>query len=477
MRRSAAVRRSGSPARRSRSISAKVHDHRPLGGRGGRRERVSAERLDALGVTRHPRPRARFVDRRTVVAGEATIRARTFVIATGAVPAPPSYEGLDAIEALDVAAALDVSRKPSPPHRARRRRPRPRTGAGLQPARHRCERHRQPTTRSPARIPELVAPLLDRLRAEGIRVRDNADHRRLRPAEGRRPRHRPRGRGGGRRRRLAPARRSRPRRPNVEGLGLDAAGIDHDPSGIVVDRHLRTTNKRVYAIGDAVAGASLGEPRRTSCHPWCSARSPAAGPPATPRAACRSWSSPIPELARVGLSEAEARARAQARPRAPRPLRRERPVAGRADHRGPDQGDRHRPRPHPRRRRRPGAAPARSSRCGRSRSRAGSASTRSSRSRRPIRAAPTSPGASRSPSTAPARRRSGGPAALLFPPEIRLTAWTTGRPSSRPGLTAADRRAGPPRPRPVVEAPDPHRRLRHGQRGADLCAAHRQLPR
>ncbi len=44
------------------------------------------------------------------------------------------------------------------------------------------------------------------------------------------------------------------RRPTVEGLGLDAAGIAHNASGIVVDKRLRTTNKRVYAIGD-VAGS------------------------------------------------------------------------------------------------------------------------------------------------------------------------------------------------------------------------------
>ena len=44
------------------------------------------------------------------------------------------------------------------------------------------------------------------------------------------------------------------RAPNVAGLGLDAASIEHDGSGIVVDRRLRTSNRRVYAIGDVVAG-------------------------------------------------------------------------------------------------------------------------------------------------------------------------------------------------------------------------------
>ncbi len=41
------------------------------------------------------------------------------------------------------------------------------------------------------------------------------------------------------------------RAPNVEGLGLDAAGVRHDPRrGVHVDDRLRTSNPRVYAVGD-----------------------------------------------------------------------------------------------------------------------------------------------------------------------------------------------------------------------------------
>lgn len=39
--------------------------------------------------------------------------------------------------------------------------------------------------------------------------------------------------------------------PNVEGLGLEAAGVEFNPrTGVVVDDHLRTTNPNVYAAGD-----------------------------------------------------------------------------------------------------------------------------------------------------------------------------------------------------------------------------------
>ncbi len=41
------------------------------------------------------------------------------------------------------------------------------------------------------------------------------------------------------------------RLPNVEGLGLEAAGVDFEPRrGVRVDDHLRTTNRRIYAAGD-----------------------------------------------------------------------------------------------------------------------------------------------------------------------------------------------------------------------------------
>ncbi|MCZ8206373.1 mercuric reductase [Gemmatimonas sp.] len=40
------------------------------------------------------------------------------------------------------------------------------------------------------------------------------------------------------------------RTPNVEGLGLEAAGIGYTRTGVTVNDRLRTTNPRVYAIGD-----------------------------------------------------------------------------------------------------------------------------------------------------------------------------------------------------------------------------------
>jgi pyruvate/2-oxoglutarate dehydrogenase complex dihydrolipoamide dehydrogenase (E3) component len=38
--------------------------------------------------------------------------------------------------------------------------------------------------------------------------------------------------------------------PNVEGLGLEVAGVRYTREGVAVDDHLRTTNRRIYAAGD-----------------------------------------------------------------------------------------------------------------------------------------------------------------------------------------------------------------------------------
>ena len=43
------------------------------------------------------------------------------------------------------------------------------------------------------------------------------------------------------------------RTPNLEGLGLEAAGVRSNPKGVEVDDRLRTSNKRIYACGDVAS--------------------------------------------------------------------------------------------------------------------------------------------------------------------------------------------------------------------------------
>jgi pyruvate/2-oxoglutarate dehydrogenase complex dihydrolipoamide dehydrogenase (E3) component len=96
------------------------------------------------------------------------------------------------------------------------------------------------------------------------------------------------------------------RTPNLEGLVLERAGVAHDARGIQVDDRLRTSNPRVYAIGDVasrfqfthaadaqarmvIANALFFGRGRASRHviPWCTYT--------------------CPEVAHVGMYEDEAR--------------------------------------------------------------------------------------------------------------------------------------------------------------------------
>lgn len=43
--------------------------------------------------------------------------------------------------------------------------------------------------------------------------------------------------------------------PNVDGMGLEAAGVSVGKDGVEVDDRLRTSNRRIYAVGDVTPGA------------------------------------------------------------------------------------------------------------------------------------------------------------------------------------------------------------------------------
>ncbi len=100
------------------------------------------------------------------------------------------------------------------------------------------------------------------------------------------------------------------RAPNVEGLGLESAGVAYGRQGVTVDDYLQTTNPRIYAAGDIASrhqfthtadalarivltnALFLGRKRASALHvPWCTYTSP--------------------EVAHVGLYEHEAVARGQ----------------------------------------------------------------------------------------------------------------------------------------------------------------------
>jgi pyruvate/2-oxoglutarate dehydrogenase complex dihydrolipoamide dehydrogenase (E3) component len=97
------------------------------------------------------------------------------------------------------------------------------------------------------------------------------------------------------------------RRPTVDGLDLEKAGVSHDGEGIRVDRRLRTTNRRVYAVGDVAGGPQFTHV--ANYHAGIAIRNILFRLRAkvdyshVPRITFTA-----PELAQVGMTEAEARA-------------------------------------------------------------------------------------------------------------------------------------------------------------------------
>ncbi len=267
---------------------------------------VSAERLTAFGI-RVVNAAARFTDRDTVAAGEIVIRARRTILAVGALPAPPEIPGLDGIDVLTLSGLFELSRKPT--HLIV-------LGAGregleLAQAINRLGIDTTVLDRGPAlpeADPELSAIVVDRLRAEGIRVRIGVDI----VSVGRR-------RGGVRFTVSDPEGDDAAidgshlliaggRKPNVDNLDLAIAGIRADANGIVVDRRLRTGNRRVYAIGDAVAGRTDGARGQVQARQVVKAilfRLPVAD--SSDEAPFTAFTDP--GLATVGVDEAEARRR------------------------------------------------------------------------------------------------------------------------------------------------------------------------
>ncbi len=98
------------------------------------------------------------------------------------------------------------------------------------------------------------------------------------------------------------------RNPNLDGLGLDEAGVKHTPKGIEVDSRLRTSNRRIFAIGD-VAGP-FQFTHMASYHAGIVIRNILFKLPAKVSHKAVPWVTYTdPELAQVGIGETEARER------------------------------------------------------------------------------------------------------------------------------------------------------------------------
>jgi len=262
----------------------------------------SQERFEGLGV-RVIRAPARFVDAGTVEAGGVRIRARRFVLATGSRPLAPPIPGLDSVPYLTNETVFE--RTTAPGHLI--------VLGGGPIGVEMAQAHRRLGARVtvvekqsllPKDDPELVEIVRCRLTAEGVDLIEGTGVASV-------------GRAGdgvavvlenGRRIAGSDLLVAAGRRANVEDLGLEAAGIGTTKGGITVDARLRTSNRRAYAVGDVtggpafthMAGFQAGIVVRNALFRW---------PARADRAAVPWVTYSDPELAHVGLTEAQARAR------------------------------------------------------------------------------------------------------------------------------------------------------------------------
>ena len=278
-----------------------------------RRERIaphdSQERFESLGVHVFRAP-AKFVSPREVRVGDVTLRAKKFVIATGSRPAIPAVDGLDRVPSYTNETIFDLGDSPGrlvvlgggP------------IGCELGQALGRLGVEVTILQRGPRLLmredPDASELLLGSLEAEGVNVLTGAQARvavrservvRLwADVEGEGTRH--------------------PidcdailiasgRVPNVENLGLEAAGVAFTKDGVTVNDYLQTSQKHIYAAGDVagsprfthVADSHARTVVRNILFPWL---------PVKREDAVIPWCTyTSPEVARVGLNETEAAAR------------------------------------------------------------------------------------------------------------------------------------------------------------------------
>ena len=285
---------------------AKVHDHV---------QRViasiaptdSAERFTGLGV-QVIKGHAQFMDRRTVVVGDQyTIRARRFVIATGSTPAVPPIAGLDGGPFLTNDTIFELTQLPR--HLVI-------IGAGpvgLEMAQG-FRRLGSAVTVLEAAVPlphddaECAAIVMAQLEREGVVVRSGVQVTRIAYATGS-VTVTLAGSAGEETIEGSHLLVAAGRKPTVDGLDLAAARIRYDRTGVFVNRKLKTRNRRVYAIGDAVAG----QPNFTHAanyHAGLVIRNALFRLRVNVRKGVIPWVTYTePELAQAGMTEAQARAR------------------------------------------------------------------------------------------------------------------------------------------------------------------------
>ncbi|WP_171235906.1 NAD(P)/FAD-dependent oxidoreductase [Ruegeria sp. HKCCA6837] len=259
----------------------------------------SQERFEGFGV-KVIREYGTFISPNQVQAGDHIITARRIVIATGSSPLVPPIPGLDAVPYFTNETIFDLRERPDhlliigggP--------------IGMEMAQAHRRLGSKVTVIEGQRAlgkddPEAAAVVLEALRSEGIDIRESAMVAQIRGSEGAVEVVTENGEIlKGSHLLIAAGRKA-----NIDQLNLQAAGIDRTRTGIKTDEALRTTNRRIYAIGDVAGGMQFTHV--AGYHAGIIIRSALFGLPSKAKTAHIPWATYTdPELAQVGLTEAQA---------------------------------------------------------------------------------------------------------------------------------------------------------------------------
>lgn len=265
----------------------------------------SQARFEGLGAT-VLRATARFVDGRTVECDGKRIRARRFVVATGSTAFVPPIPGLDSVPYLTNESVFDLDATPGHlvvvgggPIGCELAQAHRRLGARVTIV--------EALTIMPKDDPELVAVVRNRLVTEGVSIHEGAKVKAVTGTAGA-IRVTVETREGERTIDGTHLLVAAGRRPNLQDLDLDKAGVAYSPKGITVDATLRTSNRKIFAIGDVAGGLQFTH--IAGYHAGIVVRRALFRLPAKAAYGAAPWVTYTePELAHVGLTEAQARER------------------------------------------------------------------------------------------------------------------------------------------------------------------------
>ena len=258
----------------------------------------SVERFEGFGVN-VIQEYGRFISPTEVQAGDTVIEARRIVISTGSGPFVPPIPGIDDVTYYTNENIFDLREKPD--HLLV-------VGGGpigMEMAHAHIRLGSKVTVIEGMKAmgkddPEAAAIVLEKLRGEGIEIVEDAMAQEIVEENGQITVKTSNGDFTGSHLLMAVG-----RKVNIDKLDLDKANVAHDRA-VKVDAGLRsTTNKKVYAIGDAAGGLQFTHV--AGYHAGVIIRSMLFGLPSKQKTDHIPWVTYTdPELAQVGLTEAEA---------------------------------------------------------------------------------------------------------------------------------------------------------------------------